>query len=239
MNGPVPDSDMQRNVSDKGGAQRRVHRALLFLARSPAAWVCRRIATVSGLAVLASASAIGLYCGAIAYLGNIHVVKDGQLYRSAQLSRNQFDQVIKEYGIKSILNLRGNGSGQLWYKDEIAVSHALNVKHYDYGIWASGIASSKQIDDILTLVREAPKPLLVHCQGGADRSGLVSALYVAEIEGRPVEEASWQLSLIYGHFPYLTSKTGAMDTSFWAYVRAHPPHRLARASNRPGNVSLP
>lgn len=100
----------------------------------------------------------------------------------------------------------------------------LNVKHYDYGIWASGIASFEQIGDILAIVRAAPKPLLIHCQSGADRSGLVAALYVAEVERRPVDEAARQLSLIYGHFPYLTSKTGAMDQSFWDYVGAHPSH---------------
>ncbi len=26
------------------------------------------------------------------------------------------------------------------------------------------------------------------------------------------------LSLVFGHFPYLTSKTVAMDKSYWAYV---------------------
>src|ERR1700754_414407 len=163
---------------------------------------CRRRAVVSGLAVLLISASIASYCGIIIYLGNFHGVEKGQLYRSAQLDKDQFEQVISRYGIKSILNLRGSGSGQRWYEDELAVSHALNVRHYDYGIWASGITSSKQINEILTLIRAAPKPLLIHCQSGADRSGLVSALYLAEIEGRPADEAARQLSLIYGHFPY-------------------------------------
>ena len=51
---------------------------------------------------------------------------------------------------------------------------------------------------------------------------LVAALYLAQIENRPVDEAAGQLSLIYGHFPYLTSKTGAMDRSFRDYVAANP-----------------
>jgi protein tyrosine/serine phosphatase len=61
----------------------------------------------------------------------------------------------------------------------------------------------------------------VHCDSGADRAGFVSALFLAEIEKRPAEEAARQLSIVYGHFPYLIYKTAAMDDSFWAFVEAH------------------
>ena len=61
--------------------------------------------------------------------------------------------------------------------------------------------------------------MLVHCKSGADRSGLVSALFRLVEERAPPAEADQELSLVYGHFPYLTSKTVAMDESFWAFVR--------------------
>jgi hypothetical protein len=61
-----------------------------------------------------------------------------------------------------------------------------------------------------------------YCEGGADRSGLVSALFFAEIDKKPADEAAWQLSVLYGHFPYLMSKTATMDQSFWDYVHANP-----------------
>lgn len=200
---------------------------------------CRRTAKVGGLTVLLIAASIASYCGIIRYLGNIHVVEEGELYRSAQLDKEQFEQTIERYQIKSILNLRGDSPGEDWYDEEIAVSKTLDVKHFDYGIWASGIATPKQINDILKIVRAAPKPLLIHCNGGADRSGLVAALYLAEIEKRPVDEAAGQLSLIYGHFPYLTSKTGAMDKSFWAYVNVNPPSPLIQAPPRQANAIEP
>jgi protein tyrosine/serine phosphatase len=76
-----------------------------------------------------------------------------------------------------------------------------------------------QIKDILKILRDAP--LLVHCDGGADRAGLVSALFLVEIEKKPADKAARQLSVIYGHFPYLLSKAGAMDQSFWAFVEAN------------------
>lgn len=187
-----------------------------------------RMAKLATVAVVLVAISIASYCGIVRLSGNVHAVSDGQFYRSAQLDKDQFEQVIKEYGIKSILNLRGDSPGESWYEDEIAVSRTHAVMHFDYGIGATEFVTSKQITEILTIVRDAPKPLLIHCQGGADRSGLVAALYVAELKGKSADEASEQLSLLYGHFPYLTSKTDAMDKSFWAYVEVHPVLRQAR-----------
>lgn len=181
----------------------------------------RRLFVFAGGGALAIALLVAAYCGVIILMGNVHTVAKGQLYRSAQLGDTHLKEVIREYGIKSMLNLRGEGVGQDWYDDEVATSKALHVKHYDYGIWASSKPSAKQIGDIIAILRTAPKPLLIHCQSGADRSGLVAALYVAAVEGRPADVAAQQLSLAYGHFPWLTSRTGAMDKSFWSYVRKH------------------
>lgn len=97
------------------------------------------------------------------------------------------------------------------------------MAHYDYPISAKRFVTAKQVAQILDIVRRAPKPLLVHCMSGADRAGLVSALYEYAIAGESAAEADDQLSLAYGHFPYLTSRSGAMDDSFWAFVRAHQP----------------
>ena len=127
--------------------------------------------------------------------------------------------MIKEHGIKSILNLLGNRPDKAWYVDEIAVSKALGVEHHDYGISASEVVSASKLDEILKILRDAPKPILVHCNNGADRSGLVAAVYLAEIKGVVLDEAGGQLSLYYGHFPWLLSTTGAMDESFQIYVR--------------------
>jgi protein tyrosine/serine phosphatase len=182
--------------------------------------ICRRALVTGALCLLLAGGVIAACCGIIQYTGNIHAVEDGQLYRSAQLDRSQFEQVIKDHGIKSILNLRGDNAGESWYEDEISVAAALDVAHFDYGISARSPVTASQIREILRIVRDAPKPLLIHCRAGADRTGLVAALYVAKIENRTADEAAGQLSLVYGHFPYLMNKTRAMDESFWAYVAA-------------------
>jgi protein tyrosine/serine phosphatase len=164
------------------------------------------------------AGSVGSYWGLVQYDGNFHTVTEGTLYRSAQLSKDGLQAVVRDHDIRSILNLRGAHPGQSWYDDEIAASEELGVAHYDYGLSARRVVTGKQIDEILEIIRNAPKPLLVHCKSGADRSGLIAALYRFADEHTSADEADRQLSLVYGHFPYLMSQTKAMDDSFWAFV---------------------
>jgi protein tyrosine phosphatase (PTP) superfamily phosphohydrolase (DUF442 family) len=175
------------------------------------------------LAVGITAGSCGAYWGVIQYQGNFHAVKDGEFYRSAQLTKDELDSAIQEHGIRSILNLRGGYPGQPWYDDEVAVSQAHGVAHYDYGLSAYRVVTAKQIGQILDIIRNAPKPLLVHCKSGADRAGLISALYRWADGDATAAQADGELSLVYGHFPYFWSRSKAMDDSFWAFVGAQGP----------------
>ena len=172
------------------------------------------------VAVALTAGSCGAYWGAIQYQGNFHAVTEGAFYRSAQLSKDELQGAIREHKIRSVLNLRGAHPGQAWYDDELAVSQSLGVVHYDYALSSHRFVTKQQIGEVLGIVRDAPKPLLVHCKAGADRTGLVSALYRFAGEGVSADQADRELSLVYGHFPYLTSRSKAMDDSFWAFVGA-------------------
>ncbi len=136
-----------------------------------------------------TACSIGAYWGVVQSQGNFHTVEEGAFYRSAQLAKDELQKAVRDHGIRTILNLRGAHPGEPWYNDEV-----------------------------LGIIRHAPRPLLVHCKSGADRTGLVSALYRFAVEGKNKNEADAQLTVLYGHFPYLTSRTRAMDDSFWAFV---------------------
>jgi protein tyrosine/serine phosphatase len=177
---------------------------------------------IAAVAVGLTAASIGGYWGILQYEGNLHAVSAGILYRSAQLNKTETRLAAREYGIKSVLNLRGAHAGEGWYDDEIEAAGELGLAHFDYPLSAKRFVSSQEIADILEIVRRAPKPLLIHCKSGADRSGLVAALYRFAETGASAQEADRELSLVYGHFPYLTSRSGAMDDSFWAFVRATP-----------------
>jgi protein tyrosine/serine phosphatase len=196
-------------------------------------WIVRPL-KIAGVSVFLFAASVGSYWGILQYEGNFHTVAAGQFYRSAQPSSSDLRVAAHEYGIKSILNLRGTHRGEAWYDDEVAAATELGMAHYDYPLSATTFVTGQQIGKLLTIIRSAPKPMLVHCKSGADRTGFVSALYRYAQGGEAPAEADKELSLIYGHFPYLTSRSVAMDNSFWAYVHHHA-DAAAGATHRVAN----
>lgn len=151
--------------------------------------------------------------------GNFAVVSAEAVYRSRQLDAHELADIIRHYRIRSILNLRGKNHGADWYREEVWAAGILNVHLYDYGISANRDLDEAEIADLIAILHDAPKPLLIHCKSGADRTSLVAALYLYEVEGISSSTASNQLSLLYGHLPALLgSSTQAMDRTFWRHV---------------------
>jgi protein tyrosine phosphatase (PTP) superfamily phosphohydrolase (DUF442 family) len=133
------------------------------------------------------------------------------------MSPGALTEVIREHGIKSILDLRGDSAED--HAAEVKTARDLGVQHLDFELAATREVTGEEMERILGALSAAPKPTLIHCKSGADRTGLISALYLYRIEGRSADAASRQLSLRYGHVPYLFWRdTIAMDRSFWRYV---------------------
>lgn len=167
---------------------------------------------------------LGSYLGYIHEQGNFHIVAQDVMYRSRQLDKDELIRYINTYRIKSIVNLRGKNVGSDWYQDEIRLAHELGVTHHDYGISANREVSDEDLNAIMGILRETPKPILIHCKSGADRTGLIAALYQYAERSRSAEEAVGQLSMWYGHLPFFWNSTAAMDRTFWRYVSTHTRH---------------
>ena len=158
--------------------------------------------------------------------GNIHEVEPDQLYRSAQLSGPVLTDVIDRYGIRTVINLRGRNPGAEWYRDETAITARKGITHIDIEMSASKEPEAVTIDRLIEAFKTSSRPILVHCEAGADRSGLAAAIFELAFAHRPVSVAEKQLSFYYGHFPWLASKTGAMDDAFERIAaNAHQTHR--------------
>jgi protein tyrosine/serine phosphatase len=166
------------------------------------------------LLILAFPASVLLYFGLLQIDGNFHTVVAGKLYRSAQPSARDLSAYAQTPGIKSIINLRGQHPGEPWYDDEVRVSNELGLFHVDIALSARRELSAAQLFSLEKAFRDAPPPILIHCKSGADRTGLAAALYVLEVLHLPVETAAAQLSWVYGHFPYLGSRSAAMDRTF-------------------------
>ena len=160
---------------------------------------------------------IAYYFG-IVVPGNFRVVTKNVLYRSGQLDEKQLERYVREYKIRSILNLRGENKYDGWYQMEKFFAVRNDIAHYDYAMSSREWFPGWKVDQVLKIMKEAPKPLLIHCQAGADRSGLIAAAWKYAVEGESPKQAAGQLSVFYGHFPFFGSDTVAMDRSFRAYT---------------------
>jgi protein tyrosine/serine phosphatase len=182
----------------------------------------RRILLRGVLPILSVPLAFFAYFGILLLSGNFHEVIPGQLYRSSQLSDAQLSDYVKANGIKTIINLRGENGRSAWYKSETATAEKLGVQHVDFGMSARKELSLSRVAQLIQIMRDAPKPVLIHCKSGADRTGLASAIYVNRVAGMDEETAEQQLSLWFGHLsiPYLSSAY-AMDKSWEEIERAN------------------
>ena len=175
----------------------------------------RRLAFIATVFASIPVFACTAYLGVQHVRGNFHEVDPGQLYRSGQLTSDQIRDYTRRYGIRAIVNLRGRNDKADWYRDEIAASKALDVAHIDFKMSATKELSFDRAVELEAILREAPKPVLIHCQGGSDRSGLASAIFMHTVRGEDIETAEGQISLYFGHFsiPYL-SQAYAMDETW-------------------------
>lgn len=129
---------------------------------------------------------------------NIGVVDPGKVYRSSQPKGN-LDRLIRRYALASVLNLRGGTEADWWYKAEVEAAKRAGASYYDVPISASRRPGRRELIAIVKLLQTCRYPLLIHCKSGADRTGLVSALYLLAIKGEPPETAHHAFSLVYTH----------------------------------------
>lgn len=140
---------------------------------------------------------------------NLHRVGD-RAWRSAQPSPPQIERLARR-GLKTVIFLRG---GVLFgsYALEREVCQRLGLEFRRTVLRSRGLPSRQELRDLRALMKEVETPVLFHCKSGADRAGMMAALWMIWMEGASVERASRQLSLRYGHLS--RGPTGVLDRFF-------------------------
>jgi protein tyrosine/serine phosphatase len=102
---------------------------------------------------------------------------DKDVYRSAQPDLDQLREMVARNHIRTVVKLNGGSD---------PVSH--DVKTIHRTLYGPITPSAEKIREILQQIHDAPKPVLIHCTHGEDRTGLIVALYkVCKKTARPLE----------------------------------------------------
>jgi protein tyrosine phosphatase (PTP) superfamily phosphohydrolase (DUF442 family) len=155
---------------------------------------------------------------------NEATVVPGALYRSAQLNGKNLEQDIAANHIRTVINLRGRNVGRAWYDDEIAVCRKLGVTHVDVRLSAGHLPPPEEMDLLLQAFRTAPRPILMHCRSGSDRTGLGACAFLIDQDHVPWRKAEDALTWRYAHFPIYPYF--AMDKFFQLYGQSKNPSLL-------------
>lgn len=131
-------------------------------------------------------------------LGKVDRRQGAEIYRSREPKPKHVLKYQQRYGIKTVLSLNGeqddaveveiNGQQTTLTMHDFMLRRGLANPHVSMG---STLAPT---DDQLVavfrvLLDDSAKPILLHCTGGADRTGIIAALYQVEFMGRTKQQA--------------------------------------------------
>jgi protein tyrosine phosphatase (PTP) superfamily phosphohydrolase (DUF442 family) len=103
------------------------------------------------------------------------------LYRSGQPDAGGFRE-LAALGVKTVLDLK-SGDG-----DE-GTARGVSLKLFHVPMTAFGLRDNQVLEALRILSDPANRPLVVHCQHGADRTGALMALYRVVVQGWSKEDA--------------------------------------------------
>jgi hypothetical protein len=128
---------------------------------------------------------------------NFGVVEPVRVYRSGQMGGAALAGTIRKYRIKTVLNLRGPNPRQPWYRAERATTTGEGATQVDVALSSCEWMSRAQLRALVRVLDTCDYPLLIHCQHGSERTGLVTAFAALLRPGATLEDAEKQFSIFY------------------------------------------
>ncbi|MBT3940214.1 MAG: protein tyrosine phosphatase [Pelagibacterales bacterium] len=146
---------------------------------------------------------------------SLHKISENT-YRSNQPFPWQILADKNKRGVKTIINLRGiRNCSSFFLEKETCEKH--NIKLINFPVTSRAAPKAETILAAKKLFNEIEYPIIMHCKSGADRAGLMSALYLILHKNVSVIEAKKQLSFKYLHIKH--AKTGILDAFFDNYIK--------------------
>ncbi len=126
-------------------------------------------------------------------LCHFHVVEPGVLMRCGQPRNADLEWIRAEHGLRTVVCARGGTRHPLrgrWFRRERAYCEAngITLEHLPFSDAAAPPADV--FERFLALVADPQcRPVLVHCEQGFHRTGLLCAAYRVRLSGWPLERA--------------------------------------------------
>jgi len=145
----------------------------------------------------AAVAVVGSLLGTFLLVGSVYsywawvehrflAVTEGQVYRSAAMPPDELVAVVRDHGIRTVIDLRDPKDGEV--TAEQAALAAAGVKHVS--VPSQQIPSEATVTKVVEVLGDAAnRPVLIHCEDGVGRAVLFSALYRIEYEGWSKEDA--------------------------------------------------
>lgn len=109
---------------------------------------------------------------------NFHTVDPGRAYRCAQPSPEELADLVRRFSIRTVVNLRGHCPEAEWYREQCRACARLDICQEDICFSAGRLPSVPEVRRLVAALDHCDYPILFHCQRGADRTGLASAVYL-------------------------------------------------------------
>ena len=116
-------------------------------------------------------------------LYNFHWIVPGEAARAAQAWAGFLGPFLRRHGIKALINLRGPNPRYSWWRTETRVCAEGGVVHLDVMLDSRSLPTRAMLVALFDAFDAAPRPFLVKCSGGQDRTSLAAALYLIHRDG--------------------------------------------------------
>lgn len=100
------------------------------------------------------------------------------LIRSPQPDEGDIRELHARHGVKTVINLRGERPDESWFEDEQAGVRAIGAEWVHIPLNTADAPDEAHVRRFLELVDDPKRrPVLLHCQGGIHRTGVLTAVY--------------------------------------------------------------
>jgi tyrosine-protein phosphatase SIW14 len=159
---------------------------------------------------------------------HFHVVVDGRLYRSGQLSPEALDRLIRERRVRTVVCLRcvaREGNANLENAEELWCSaRGIRYVRLSPAAWDCPAGEANVRTFLQTMRDPHAGPVLVHCFAGLHRTGVYCAIYRMEVQGWSNDDAIAEMCRL---------GQDHADAEVTRYLRAYVPRQHAELANRP------